>query len=202
VARRLTRSLLGITVMPRRSVEKDLFGKPIKRRRPRYEAALEGGDRATLPTRAERVRWLEAVVPRRYGFAMPLETFYVFEEAKASFVYGQFVATVLLAASFAEHWLTASLSSRGFTKDASRGLAASVACARSNRLINEKLLEKVDRLRLIRNPFVHLKSFEHKHGISQRFFRQRLHPKQVLEQDAKDALVAMYAVAVYAFKNT
>ena len=82
---------------------KDLFGKPVRKRRPRYEAALEKHDRKTLRDRAARVRWLSGTIPRNLMIGASLETVLVFEEAKDSFVYGNFVAAVVLAAAFVEH---------------------------------------------------------------------------------------------------
>src|ERR1035437_990358 len=172
-----------------------MFGKPIRQRRPRYEPALERADRRTLADRAERVRWLEKVIPRNRIFGMPFETACVFEEAKASFVYGSFVAAVILAASFVEHWFVASLGARGYEQEASQGLAASIKFARANALVDPLGLNKADQLRLIRNPFVHLKPFDHPHTIVQRSARQNTHPAALLESDSKDALIAMYGVA-------
>jgi hypothetical protein len=186
--------------MAKRVVGKDLFGKPITRRRPRYEAALERGERKTLPLRAARVRWLSEVIPKDRMFAMPVETALVFEEAKASFVYGNFVAVIVLAASFIEHWFIAGLSNRGYQKEASQGLAAAIKCASVNSLVDPVILDKADRLRLIRNPFVHLKEFDHQHTIGQRMAKTRTYDIQaLLESDAKEALIAMYGVAAYAF---
>lgn len=60
--------------MAKRAVTKDLFGKPIRQRRPRYEAVLERGEKKNLPLRAARVRWLSEVIPKNRMFGMPLET--------------------------------------------------------------------------------------------------------------------------------
>lgn len=186
--------------MAKRAIEKDLFGKPVKHRRQRYEAALERGDKKTLPMRAARVRWLSEIIPRNRAFGMPLETSLVFEEAKASFVYENYVAVIVLAASFIEHWFIASLSNRGYEKEASQGLAAAIKCARVHGLVDQVILDKADRLRLIRNPFVHLKEFDHQHSIGQRMAKTRTFDiRAILESDAKEALIAMYGVAVYAF---
>jgi hypothetical protein len=184
-----------------RRTQKDLFGKPIKRRRPRFEWSLERAEKATLPLRAARVRWLKTVMPKNRALVMPLETFYVFEEAKSSFVYGCFVASTVLSAAFVEHWLGARLSQRGFTREADRGLAAMIGRCRKNDLLNPALLDRIDRLRLIRNPFTHLKSFDHPHGLGQRSVRGRSHPGKVLEADAKESLTTMYTVAAYAFST-
>jgi len=185
-----------------RQIAKDLFGKPLRHRRPRFERALERVERATLPARAERIRWLERVIPRNRAYAMPLETYYVFEEARSSFVYGCFVASTLLSAAFVEHWLGTRLAQCGHTKEAERGLAAIVECCRCHDILIPVLVDRIDRLRVIRNPFVHLKSFDHPHTLGRRSVSLRAHPEQLLEQDAKESLITMYTVATYAFPNT
>ncbi len=183
-------------------VAKDLFGKPLRQRRPRYEAALERGEKKTRPERAARVRWLSGVMPKDHSFLMSLETALVFEEAKASFVYGNFVAVIMLASAFVDHWFIAGLEARGYHKEASRGLASAITCARRNNLVDSIILDKADRLREIRNPFVHLKGFNHQHGINQRIAKvQDFSIVGLLENDAKEALIAMYGVAVYAFSR-
>jgi len=51
--------------MAKGKVEKDLFGKTgTTSGVPRYEAALERGEKKTLPERAARVRWLSGVIPK------------------------------------------------------------------------------------------------------------------------------------------
>jgi hypothetical protein len=178
----------------------DLFGRVIKQRRPRYEASLERREMRALPERAARIRWLATVIPKNKIFAMPLETGLVFEEAKSSFVYGNFVAVTVLAAAFIEHWFIASLGNRGFEKEASRGLAAAIRCARTHRLVDSLILDKADRVRLIRNPFVHLRPFEDQQTVGQRMYQKREYDvAALLEDDAREALVAMYGVATYAF---
>lgn len=132
---------------------------------------------------------------------MPMETHYVFEEAKSTFVYGHFVAAIVLAAAFIEHWFFAHLAARGYKKEGSKGLAASIQCARDHKLVPLFLLDKADHLRLIRNTFVHLKSFENMHNIGQRSVNQRKRPEHLIEQDAKEALTIMYGVALHAFNH-
>jgi hypothetical protein len=184
--------------MPSRNVQKDLLGKPIRQRRPKYEAALERHELQNVPERAERIRWLSTIIPKGGGYMMPLESMRVFQEAKDCFVYGQFVATLVLAASFMEHWLGGILNAAGQQKVAGQGLKAIVAHCREFNVIPVVLCDKIDSLRLSRNPFVHLKSFDHPHNLGQRMLTRRAHPDSILESDARDALSAMYSVAVYA----
>lgn len=188
--------------MSKRSLSKDLFGKPVRERRPRYEAALENQDEKSRADRAARVRWLSQTIPKNLTFATSLETALVSGEATASFVSGNFVATIVLSAAFVEHWLVASLSSRGYQKEASQGLGAAIRCAMAKNLVDPLILDKVDHLRLIRNPFVHLKSFDHQYGIGQRMAKNRhFDIPALLEEDAKEAIVAMYGIAIYAFRR-
>ena len=130
---------------------------------------------------------------------MPLDTYYIFEDAKSCYIYGQFVATVVLSTSFIEHWFAAKLHGKGHHKQAQGGLAASVQCAREKNLVAAALLDRVDRLRLIRNPFAHLKSMDHEHSLGARSVSRRQHPDEIIEADAKEALALMYAIALYAF---
>jgi len=178
----------------------DLFGKVLRVRRPRYEASLERAEIRAVPARAERIRWVAKAIPKGTGFLMGMDTFYVFEEAKSCYIYGHFVATVLMSAAFIEHWFAGKLHNLGFHKEANGGLAAAIGCARSRNLVPNALLDRIDRLRLIRNPFAHLKDMDHEHSLGARSVAMRKHPDQVLEQDAQEALSLMYAVALYTFR--
>ena len=128
---------------------------------------------------------------------MPFATAFVFDEARRTFVNGDFVATILLAAAFIEHRLGSHSRSKGYVNVARQGLAQIVACARDHDFAAAYLLDKVDRVRQIRNPFVHLKPFEHEHGLIQRMIRGEVEePATLLEKDAKEALALMYTIAV------
>lgn len=186
--------------MSMRSVTQDLFGKPVRQRRPRYEAALEVQDKKTRADRAARVRWLSDTIPKNVALSASVETALVFEEATTSFVYGNCVAAIVLAAAFVEHWFVASLIAHGYQKEASQGLGAAIECARANNLVSPVILDKANHLRLVRNPFVHLKSLDHEHGIGQRIAKtQKFDIRALLESDAKEAIIAMHGVTIYAF---
>jgi hypothetical protein len=177
---------------------RDLFGNPIRQPRLQYEAALEKFDRATRAERAQRVRWVERAMPRNVMMGGPFETMLIFKEAKDAYITGHPIASLVLASAFIEHWLAGHLGNRGFEAEAKRGLAACVACGRANALLPAALLDKLDRVRLHRNPFVHLKSMDHKHIPSRRMVRDGLAPHEMLDRDAKEALSLMFTVGLYA----
>lgn len=186
----------------REPTKRDLFGKKLPFRRPRYEWSLSIAEQKSVPIRAARIRWLNRVIPRNYGFGMPLETAFVFMEAKNAFIYGCFVSCTMMAAAFVEHWLASRLRGRGYKKSADGGLRAIIECCRENALIADALLLRVDRLRQIRNPFAHLKDYDHPHGLNRRIMSARTDPETLLEQDAKDSLTTMYSIAIYTFKSS
>ena len=182
-------------------LSRDLFGKPIRQRRPKYEAALERLDRITLVERAARVRWLAQKIPHNILMAMPFETMTVLQEAKSSFISGQFVATIVLASAFVEHWFTSNLNNLGFNKEANQGLAAAIVCARKNDLAPSFLLDMADNLRKIRNPFAHLKSFDHEFNPSRRARKMGAHAYELLERDAQNSIILIYAIGIHTFKQ-
>lgn len=72
-----------------------------------------------------------------------------------------------------------------------------IACARQHDFASPFLLDKVDHLRRIRNPFVHLKPFENDDGLLKRMLSGKVEePARLLEKDAKMALSFMYTMAV------
>jgi hypothetical protein len=171
---------------------KDLFGRELKTRRPAYEAALEKRDSWTRPQRAARVRWLKQKLPG--GMGMPMDTMFVFNEATSSFIDGYFVATIVLSSAFAEHWIAGHLEARGLSKEASRGLDSCIQSARRLRMWPDLILDRLDYLRKVRNPFVHLKKYTHEHSLNQRSYHRGLDAGEVAEADAKHALETVSAL--------
>jgi len=180
-------------------IEKDLFGAKARRRKGYYESILAKHDRDTFADRLHRFKWLLKVFPKGYGFAMSMESASIFDEAKMAFINSEYISTILLANAFLEHWLGGILSARGFRKEANSGLKSIIECLRNNNLLHDYLLEKIDRLRQIRNPFVHKKPLGHRKNLDQRVFLEQRLPFELLEKDAKEALSLMYQVAVTKF---
>ena len=174
---------------------RDLLGAKVRKRRSRFEAALERYDRATFPERLDRLRWVERVMPRDYVLTLPPETFYLFNEAKDSFINGQFVGSLMLTLSFIEHVLAIALENKGYYKQAKGGLKSIVACLRENQSPLSPILNQIETLQDSRNPFAHLKPFTHQHTLGQRSLRARKSDVVMLEEDAKAALPLMYTVA-------
>lgn len=178
-------------------MKNDLFGQPVRKRKPQLQSVLERLDRESMQARLGRAQRVQAIFPKDYSFLMSFEAVYVFDEAKMAFMNGQFVSTILLAVAFSELWLGRFLRSKGFEKEARSGLKAIAARLRQHGLVQEFILGKVDRLREIRNPFVHLKPPGHPHRITQRAITQGRDPDRILRRDAEEMLSVMYQISVY-----
>lgn len=126
---------------------------------------------------------------------MPSDSAVVFAEAKSTFVDGYFIASTVLSAAFAEHWMSGVLAAKGFEREAARGLSSCIQCARKNGLWSDFILDRLDHLRQIRNPFVHLKEFNHPYNLSQRSWGSRRDPGKVVQEDAMFALETILALA-------
>jgi hypothetical protein len=176
--------------------QKDLFGAKKRERKGHYESILEKYDRDSFRDRLERFKWLNKIFPKGYEFLMSMESVFIFDEARMAFINGEYISTILLANSFCEHKLGNFLSAIGFKKEATSGLKSIIECLREHNLMNVYLIDKIDDIREIRNPFVHRKPYGHKKNLDQRIFMEKRQPLEILEKDAKNAISIMYQVSV------
>ncbi len=178
---------------------KDLFGNKIKKRKTQLEKSLAKYDRDSFEDRLKRLRFLNKIFPKGYGFISDPETIYIFDEAKMAFINGEFIATLILSQAYIERNLQKYFSTLGLKKDAKRGLKYMIDYARKHKLINEYILNKIDILRNKRNPFSHLKPYEYKFNITQRMFSEMKEPLPILERDAEEAISLMYHISITKF---
>jgi hypothetical protein len=176
--------------------DKDLFGKPVRQRRNRFNIALEKYDKENFDERLTRLKWINSIFPKGYIYLLPPETAFIFDEAKMTFINGEYIATLFLTSAFIEHILSIHLQSKGFSKEAQKGLGAILECAKTNKLTHDFILEKADYLRAIRNPFAHLKSPDHSFNLTERAIKALSNPLSIIEKDAKEAISIMYTFAV------
>ena len=172
---------------------KDLFGNEVDDVDD-VEKYIMQMDQETVKARAANLSYIIDIAPE-HGLMMPHESFLVLTEARDAFVNGLYVSTVMLAQALIEHRLQIFMNSIGEHDVANRGVSAILKRLRIIRPQHAFIIERVDRLRAFRNPFTHLKSFEHEHTIGQVSLRARQHPNEVLYHRAKEALALMYTVA-------
>ena len=176
---------------------KDLFGNEVEVE-DEVEKYLKEMDDETIEARSVNLSYILSIAPQA-GFLMPHESYLVFTEARDAFVNGLYVATVMLAQSFIEHRLQTFMSSINEQQVSTKGLNAILKRLYVVRPQHRFIWEKVDRIRAFRNPFTHLKPFDHPNTIGQISLRDRMHPNEVLYKNAKEALAFMYTIATTDF---
>jgi hypothetical protein len=183
-------------------MQKDLFGKKVvkPKSKTKLEISLAKYDSDSFNDRLERLKYLDKIFPKGYGFGADVETVYIFGEAKMAFINGEFISTILLSQAFIERKLQMYYNSIGLDNIANRGLKAITDHAKKNNTIHDFLIVKIDTLRKKRNPFVHLKEIDHEYNLDQRMVKSignakgLKQPFEILIDDAKEAIALMYAI--------
>ena len=175
----------------------NLFGDELGQQVDPYEEELVAYDENTFDERLTRLKYLHRVFPTDYSFMMSLSAHHLFNESRRAFVNGEFVGTMLLAQAFIEHWLQPQLEARGYCFSKSKGgLYYIINCLRDGKHMHNFLIDKIDCLRRVRNPFVHAVPFEDPYNISQMSLSTLKAPEVLLEEQAQEALSIMCTVAV------
>ncbi|WP_426339944.1 hypothetical protein ACN9MZ_27340 [Pseudoduganella sp. S-14] len=155
--------------------------------------AVTWHDEQTRAKRVDRMRWSSSLKPEAglvFGKPEPLA---VLEDARASFVNEYYVAAIMTATAYIDHALGTLLSRRKF-KPQENTLSARIRAARRKKILTKDVLNRIDTLRKIRNPFAHEMPSDHPMNLGNRVQSEARHPQAILEDDAKEALTLMYVV--------
>jgi hypothetical protein len=101
--------------------------------------ALAWYDEHSRVARAERIAWASSLYQTQGIVAGPIVPLHLMEEARISFVNGQFMAVVLSATSVVEHLLLENLEANSIPGNKNT-LAAAIACARKAGLVDDNYL--------------------------------------------------------------
>jgi hypothetical protein len=116
------------------------------------------------------------------------------EQAKHSFAYGQFLAAAVLGAAFIERIFAAKFYGAG-RDDLERASARDLFDeAFKNDLISATERDALQNVRTLRNPLVHFRRPLHKDSLEVRAVHGSTHPDDVLENDAREILLAAFRV--------
>lgn len=155
--------------------------------------ALEQSDKINREARTNRIIWMSQH-NQRPGIVMGHgEALGVLSEAENAFRDGNFISVIILALAYIEHDLTDSLI-RMSLANFGVSLNQAINIAREHKVLEEPLIERINHLRLVRNPFAHLKHPEHCYSFSNRFREKGVHPQALLEEDAREAFEIMFLV--------
>lgn len=162
-------------------------------------ACLEQLDSMDRLERAERHIWLgKHHVDVNGGYWERSETLAVLQEARNSYLHGNFIATLILALAYVEHIINDALPLLP-PKARTPTMSTAITKAREARLFPDQLLDRATMLSKFRNPFIHRRSADDPDTLGQRIQNRKSHPMTILEQDARDALLIMYGFFRYSF---
>ncbi len=116
--------------------------------------ALKWYDDDTRRARVERIEWSSALYQPMgivVGNFLPSS---LMEEARLSFVNGQFMGALLCATSVVEHLLVEELETLGLTGGQTT-LGPSIKTAKDNRILPATTCENLEHLNNLRNPLAH-----------------------------------------------
>ena len=158
---------------------------------------LENEDRVTRNDRLQRLKWIGSLMPEvnYLGFPGGLLSKYHFEEMRYCFVYGQFLAAVMLGLAYIEHTLAANFYAAGRNDMERANITELLRRALESRWINRDDFDHIDRARELRNALTHFRRPLHEEGIEYRaFILQNDFPYTVLEEDARHVIQAVFRI--------
>ena len=177
---------------------KDLFGIEVKSL-DNCEQELIDYDNDTFQFRLGRLRYLYSIPPLETKW-MSLEMSYLFSEVKISYVNGLYATTIILAQSLIEQWLAQILSDGGYdnTLKDKPDLKTIRKLLKGHKEIHPFIVndvdKKIDKLRQIRNPFVHYRQRGDKESLDQTALNVGKNHYSLMAENAKDALTLVYEV--------
>lgn len=157
-------------------------------------AWLEREDSVCKEGRLARLRWIALLYPNTSIAFFPGGWIakYLFEESRYCFVYGQFLATIVLGMGYVEHTLAALFYAAGRSDleraDISTLLREAVALG----WIDQTQFEGLNGSRTLRNAVVHFRPPLHKNTLERRSILEEEMPYAILEKDAQSVIRVVF----------
>lgn len=159
------------------------------------EEWLDNEDKQCRDERLKRLKWLIKQYPDNVEVLLHhggLKSHYLFEEARYCFVYGQYIASIMLCLSYIENLLASVFYASGRNDPQRTSLVNLLKEAKEKGLVSEAEFTVFNKIREIRNPLTHFRKPMDKETIEHRAVKTDKHPYKLLEEDAKIALKSVF----------
>jgi hypothetical protein len=156
------------------------------------EQDLRQYDTDTFSERLKRLRIINKILPHWTQVYGSDESLRIYDEALHSFIFGQYAAAIILAQAFIERRFQEYFSIRFDDQRAKYTLADFLKEFKGTGFLPDYLFERIDNIRLQRNPLTHFKNPNHKNSLMERAIMLNMHPDILIEKDAKDAIEVMF----------
>jgi hypothetical protein len=154
---------------------------------------LRREDRVARRDRLARLQWLAERIPNA-GIAVfhgGWVAKYLFEECRYCFVYGQFMAVVVLGLAFIERTLAALFYAAGRDDLERASIFDLLREAHDRRLLSNDEFQRLDEVRMLRNPVTHFRAPLAPDTVEARALRAAQPPYSLLEADAEKVMEAV-----------
>ena len=154
---------------------------------------LSKEDSLCFGDRLSRLIWLTENAPAANYWLFPggLTAKSLFKEARYCFVYGQFLATIVLGLAYIERTLSALFYGAGRNDLERASLSKLLEEARENGLIASSEYRELERIRKKRNSYAHFRKPGHKEGVESNSIAADEAPYEIIEQDAIEVIVSV-----------
>ena len=144
--------------------------------------------------RVERLEWLIAHTPLNdmWLFVGGVAARQLFEETRYNFVYGQFLACVLLSLAFIEISLASKFYAAGRDDLQRASLSKLLKEAFNSNWLSKQEYDLIHKVRKLRNPVAHFRPIMDDEGVVRRMLDSNMSQEEIMESDAKVAIVAMF----------
>jgi hypothetical protein len=155
---------------------------------------LNREDNVCREERLARLKWLADKMPSvEYLFLSGgLLSKYLFEEARYCFVYGQFLATIVLGLAFIEQSLASLFHMAGKDAIARTNICTLLREALNRGWITPSEYDNMERARQNRNPITHFRKPLGNDDIGRRSVMQDELPYTIIEQDARNVMETVF----------
>jgi hypothetical protein len=141
----------------------------------------------------QRLNWLALRLPKAEYLTFPggLMSKCLFEEARDSFVYGQFLATIVLGFAFVERTLAALFQACGLDDTEQETFNQLLQTGRSIGWVTQEETDALERARLIRSPETYVRRPARQDPIDHRSAVKHGAPYTILEEDARHIITVV-----------
>lgn len=154
---------------------------------------LNREDTLSFNDRLKRLEWINSNYPViNFQLFAGLGGKYLFEETRYCYVYGQYLASIVLGLAFIERSLAAAFYAQGRNDLERKNLFVLLENAVQNRLISEEEFTKLEEIRKKRNAIAHFRKPGHRENIETRAVEGDELPYAIIEEDAKVVMLVIY----------
>ena len=153
-------------------------------------------DEVCFSQRVERLDWLSEIMPEAQFLTFSGGTMakYLFEEARYCFVYGQYLAVIILGLAFLEKTLASWFYAAGRNDLKRVGISRILKEAENEGWLTKDEYDNIERIRLVRNPVAHFRAPLEEDTVEFRAMINEEQPYSVIEQDSRLVLETVMQV--------